>query len=57
MLVPVPVSLEVLLLVVVLEEMLVGKPMEMLVLVQMLELVPESVSLEVLRLVEMWGEM
>jgi hypothetical protein len=44
-------------LVVVLEQMWVGKPMEMLVLVQMLELVLESDSPEALMLVEMWGEM
>jgi hypothetical protein len=57
MLVLVRVSLEVLQLVVVLEQMWVGKPMEMLVLVRMLELVLEWVSLEVLRLVETWEEM
>jgi hypothetical protein len=44
-------------LVVVLEQMWVGKPMEMLVLVQMLELVLESDSPEALMLVEMWEEM
>jgi hypothetical protein len=56
MLVLVLVSLEVLQLVVVLEQMWVGKLMQMLVLVQMLESVLESGSPEVLKSVQASGQ-